>query len=699
MSLNHRLDQIIRASFYALTIIVPLILTPVNYELFEFNKILAVYFFTLVIAAAWVSKMILARRLIFRRTPFDIPILLFFLSQLVSTVFSIDRHTSLWGYYSRFNGGLVSTASYLTLYYAYISNLASPRFTKKFLKVTLTTALIVSLYGILEHFGIDEHVWIQDVKNRVFSTLGQPNWLAAYLLTLIPVALAFFLKARTKLQITVYGLLITAFYLTLLYTKSRSGLAGLAVAYSVFWILILFKQKIKSFPWKKFLLTSAALALIAGLVGTDLTPTFKEFLRSRSGVEVSPPEVARSDSSGGGNEIAPPAITLGGSSSQEIRNVVWQGALDVWRAYPWFGSGVETFAYSYYNFKPQAHNLLSEWDFLYNKAHNEYLNFLATTGIFGLGSYLLLQIWFTIWCLKSLKIENWELKIALLAGFIGLSVSNFFGFAVVPVSLFFFLWPALAFSLTSPQTDQATQPSALNNQQSLFLTAAWLTAAYFAFGLVTMWRADVAFNTGKNLVAADQILNGFLTLKQSVDSQPDEPLFRSEYAEAAAKLAVLYHQQTLTDSDPVLATQAATVRDQMVKEAVSQIDVVNQQNQVHLNYWKSRIQIFLLLSTIDENYRGQALSAFETTLRLSPTDAKLYYNLGLLYVQMGQNGLAQQILEKTIDLKPNYEAARFALGSLYQDAGQLDLARVQYQYILDYLNPANQTVKDKLEEL
>ena len=137
----------------------------------------------------------------------------------------------------------------------------------------------------------------------------------------------------------------------------------------------------------------------------------------------------------------------------------------------------------------------------------------------------------------------------------------------------------------------------------------------------------------------------------------------------------------------------------MVKEAVSQIDVVNQQNQVHLNYWKSRIQIFLLLSTIDENYRGQALSAFETTLRLSPTDAKLYYNLGLLYVQMGQNGLAQQILEKTIDLKPNYEAARFALGSLYQDAGQLDLARVQYQYILDYLNPANQTVKDKLEEL
>jgi O-antigen ligase len=54
-----------------------------------------------------------------------------------------------------------------------------------------------------------------------------------------------------------------------------------------------------------------------------------------------------------------------------------------------FGTGVETFAYAYYFVRPQAHNLTSEWDYLYNKAHNEYLNYFATTGFIGLGTYLL----------------------------------------------------------------------------------------------------------------------------------------------------------------------------------------------------------------------------------------------------------------------------------------------------------------------
>lgn len=147
---------------------------------------------------------------------------------------------------------------------------------------------------------------------------------------------------------------------------------------------------------------------------------------------------------------APPAgggtqLETGGSESGDIRKIVWKGALGVWRRYPLFGSGVETFAYSYYNFRPAEHNLVSEWDFLYNKAHNEYLNFLATTGIFGLGTYLLLQVWISIWLLK----HN---QVAFLSGLIALSVSNFFGFSTVPVALLFWLYPAFAFVLTHHAT-------------------------------------------------------------------------------------------------------------------------------------------------------------------------------------------------------------------------------------------------------
>ena len=217
----------IAGAFYVLFIITPLILTPWNYELFEFNKMLAVYAATIVIAGAWLIEMVRQKKRLFTRTPLDIPWLLFLTSQILSTIFSIDPHTSIWGYYSRFHGGLLSTVSYLVLYYAYVQFMRDK--TKPVIGVILSTGLIVSLYGIAERFGIDKHIWIQDVQNRVFSTLGQPNWLAAYLVMLIPLALG----QKSKLGYF-YSLI---FIITLFFTKSRSGFLGLGAALVVFCFL------------------------------------------------------------------------------------------------------------------------------------------------------------------------------------------------------------------------------------------------------------------------------------------------------------------------------------------------------------------------------------------------------------------------------------------------------------------------------
>ena len=71
---------------------------------------------------------------------------------------------------------------------------------------------------------------------------------------------------------------------------------------------------------------------------------------------------------------------LGGTDPGKIRLLVWQGAFEAWKNNPIFGTGVETFAFAYYKYKSPAHNLTSEWNFLYNKAHNEFLNYLTTTG-------------------------------------------------------------------------------------------------------------------------------------------------------------------------------------------------------------------------------------------------------------------------------------------------------------------------------
>jgi O-antigen ligase len=558
--------MLISYCFYALFIIVPLILTPYNSELFEFNKMLAVYALTVIIAALWLIRMIVNRKLIFAKTPLDIPIFLFVLSQILSTIFSINQHTSVWGYYSRFHGGLLSTICYVTLFYAFVSNAVSA---KKCLTVILSTGTLVALYGIAERLGIDKHIWIQDVQSRVFSTLGQPNWLAAYLIALAPLSYK----------------LVPLFLLVIFFTKSQSGLGAALVVGILAVILYLIKNKILK-------IICIVLLVAAGI-----------FYAYRLNLLTPFPQVIQLIK-------AENQTRAGGSSSMLIRRVVWQGALDIWKHYPLFGSGVETFAYSYYNFRPAAHNLLSEWDFLYNKAHNEYLNFLATTGAFGLGSYLILCAAILIQLIKHSR--------PLALGFISILITNFFGFSVVPIALFFFMFPA--FSLESPPEKNKHSPK--NIFQIICISAILLFTFYILNFIVNLWRADYYYNLGRQ--------NNFNYLNKAVSLNPSESIYQNEMADQLAMLG---------------ASQSAVLLS----------DAVTHANPVSLNFRRTRVKILLLLSRLDQRYLNEAIDALLYSIKLAPTDAKLYYNLGVIYKQLNQIDLARQAFTKALELKPDYD--------------------------------------------
>jgi O-antigen ligase len=135
-----------------------------------------------------------------------------------------------------------------------------------------------------------------------------------------------------------------------------------------------------------------------------------------------------------------PALETGGTESGTIRRIVWKGAFEIWKNYPLLGTGPETFAYAYSQFRPKEHNLVSEWDYIYNKAHNEYLNLAANTGTLGLMSYLILIGSAILLFIKKGRIEY-------LSGYVGLLISNFFGFSVVPTQLILFLFPAIVLTL------------------------------------------------------------------------------------------------------------------------------------------------------------------------------------------------------------------------------------------------------------
>ena len=652
---------------------IPIILLPYTSELFEFNKIVAVYILTSLIVAAWLAKMLLAKKIIFRRTILDIPLLLFLFSQLVSTIFSFDARTSFLGYYSRFNGGLASSISYSLLYWAWVSNIGAKK-TLSALRFLLVSAFLVSVYGILEHFGIDKDIWVQDVAQRVFSTLGQPNWLAAWLVGLIPLTWAFIPKEKGT-KVWFFLALSVIFFLTLLFTKSRSGLIGFAAASLAFWPFVYWgsrkkSQGVKGFV-KKFVGINSLFLILVVTIGTPWSPNIFKIVRGQATL----PQLS----------FQGPALEVGGTDSGKIRKIVWRGAIEIWKHYPLFGTGVETFAYSYYNYRPIEHNLVSEWDFLYNKAHNEYLNFLATTGTFGTATYLILIGFSVAAILAKKKILN----IALLSGYISLLVTNFFGFSVVPTALEFFLFPAIAIAISSGKPDTEKSITArLNTSQKAGLLVLLGISGYLLISIFRYWYADSLFAQGKTLNDKGGYVNARQALVKAVKLSPHESIFWDELSQSTTGIAVAL-------SEAKEDTKAGEFALEAIKESSKGVSL----SPKNVNLKRNATTMYIKLSPIEPGYLQDAIAIINESLALAPTDAKLVYNLGLTYLRTGEEEEALLQFEKAIAMKPNYRDARLAYALTLADKGQKQKAIEELGYILTRIDPNDSIVQAELEKL
>jgi len=721
-------NRFISSGFYLLFGLTPLLLTPINYELFEYNKMIAVYLLTVLIGVSWLIKMVKNQELRIAKTPLDIPIFLFVGSQLVSAFFSIDPHVSWFGYYSRFNGGMWSVFSYALLYYALVSNLdvfvPRQKATKDaesgtlhpifgLLRLSLITGALVAVYGVLERLGIDKHLWVQDVQNRVFSTLGQPNWLAAYLVALIPLAFALFVPKLIKkhaghdaqttghlMPMVTQGALALLFFVVLLFTRSRSGLFGFVVADLLFWSLLVIRLGMTTLTAiKKHPLTipvGILHLLMAGIIfinGTG-TPALDRFV-TFNGLKDTFINASKTTGAQNGNTATPsaaagPALEVGGTESGTIRKYVWQAAVNAWKSTTktlLIGTGTETFAFAFYEFRPTGHNLTSEWDFLYNKAHNEYLNYLATTGILGLGSYLLLIGTFVIWFVghtRRLALgDDQLLRNALFAGWVSILVTNFFGFSVVILQVYFFLFPAIVF---------ASIPGAISLRHKGIRLPGWSMWILAIGGLALIlrvmlfWYADTRYALAYRLSRSGLYGQAIPSFISAITLNSLEPTYHDELGSAYATLAVAAYEGNN-------ATQAA----QLAMLAVEESNLAIHTSPRNVNFYKTRTKVYYTISALDPSLNTKAIETLEEALPLSPNDPKIYYNLAILVGREGDTAKAITHLLKAKELKPNYRDAYYALWVFYTEEKNAKEARGILETYLTEVDPNDTDFKERLK--
>lgn len=650
--------QIIEACLYICFFLTPLIVLPITNELFEFNKMYLTYALAVVLLAAGLATILLSGRRYVNFPRLGLLLLIFLVALLLSTLTSIDQQVSLFGFYGRFHGGLFSWIAYAIIFFS-LSFLPAKSYLN-LVRVALFSALLVSIWGILEHYGIDASYWVENVRARVFSTLGQPNWLAAYLAMIIPWGLSFYLLAKKRLFLLGWAALILACFTAIIFTYSRGGVLGLVTALAAF-LLLLGWNNLKRYL-RQLLGIAVGMAILTVAFASPVSPQISGDIPYRT---VSKVELA--DETG------------------NIRLIVWQGAVEIFKHYPIFGSGVETFGESYYGYRPVEMNKTSEWDFLFNKAHNEYLNYLATTGVVGTGAYLILILaFFWLGWRQIKKLANPEriFLAAALSSTAGYLVQNAFEFTVVPLALLFVLNLSV-FSLIRAQPIKLRLPLVNRIVSKAALAVTPLLLIWTLLTIFNFWRSDIYYSQGSSDASLGDSTLARQELRMAVSLNPTEPNYLIQLALTESYLAQNAQGQTQRD----LAASSHQIANLATKIAPKNLAVL-------------RLKAFILekLSALDDNLTEAAEKTRVEAAGLAPTEPKVRLELADYYFKRGLFDQAAANFVKAFSLKANLIEAPIGAAKAYLKLGQPDSAK-KFLELARQINPDDPSVTDLSKDL
>lgn len=237
---------------------------------------------------------------------------------------------------------------YLIVFYG-LKNAGSKEFFRELVNFMLIAAALVALYGIIQYVLAFETPpnWIdrdmENIRTRVFSTIGNPNALGAYMALFLPISISLGIRRGLSFKgRSLYILIAIMMAFTLLFTFSRGAWIGFAAGMG---LLMVLKDK-------RFIVLFLILLVLMPIVLPDA-------VTNRLFHAFSPEYIERSAEAG--------------------RLYYWSQAFDRMMANPLFGTGVGSFGDSV----AIRHDMPGAvW------VDNHYLKTGAEMGIVGLGILL-----------------------------------------------------------------------------------------------------------------------------------------------------------------------------------------------------------------------------------------------------------------------------------------------------------------------
>ncbi len=432
-------NYLIEAGWISALITTPLYFNVFSSRIFEPDKIALLRSIALLVALAWLVKLVDQRGVGFKRVisikgfisiPLMLPVILLVLSYLISSLFSIVPSTSWLGSYQRLQG-TYTTFSYLILFASLVFNLESPQQIKRLISVMIVVSFPIAMYGLLQRYQIDPIPWGGDVSERIASTMGNSIFVAAYLIMVFPITLSRTLSSFEEfsqnprfslllfLNSTVYLFLLILQVVALFFSGSRGPALGWMSSILIFFLFWFWAKKQRT----------AALSVIAGTLLLGLFLLVFNLPNSPFEALKENPAIGRF------GQLLDPQ-----SNNARVRTYIWQGAAQLvsnlkpleypdgrvdhfYFLRPFIGYGPESMYVAYNRFYPPELTLVEKRNASPDRSHNETWDSLVNTGVFGFLVYLLLFSSIFYYGFKRLKlIEKRNDKILFFSLIIGLGI-------------------------------------------------------------------------------------------------------------------------------------------------------------------------------------------------------------------------------------------------------------------------------------
>ncbi|MGH2524034.1 MAG: O-antigen ligase family protein, partial [Anaerolineales bacterium] len=376
----------------------------------------------------------------FYRLPLVLPVGGLVLVYLISTLFSVSPHASLFGSYQRLQGTF-TTLSYLIFFAAVAANLRRRAQVERLLTSVIITSLPISLYGLLQRYRLDPLPWGGDTVGRITGNMGNAIFLAAYLIMSTLVILGRVVRSFQAIltdddskalpanivRATLYIFILAINLIAIYFSFSRGPWLGLLAGLFFFFVLLALQLRIRALALSIIGL-AAALAVFLVLFNIPNGPL--ERLRQVPGV----------------GRLGQVFETETGTG--RVRVLIWEGVVklmtphppivypdgrtDQWNALrPLIGYGPEALYVAFNPFYPPDLAQVEARNATPDRSHNETFDALAFTGVLGLAVHFALFVAIFYYGLKWLGLVGTRRRqIVFLALVLGGGVVSAIGFTV-----------------------------------------------------------------------------------------------------------------------------------------------------------------------------------------------------------------------------------------------------------------------------